>query len=208
MQATDIHQYTPEGVVHTNTDTHTQAMILPKLTNSVLQPVTLIPAHRVWVASLLKHPELDKSFNKFSWKRRGRERPKHSKDELKTASFWPAQRFPKSTSQVIAPSNPTCGWNPALCGQQLLHPGSELAGRDLPPSGVTGPRLKFTRVTCLSKAHRWKLIIHWRDQQEDIQRSSRNKQLSEVAIPILLAHFSSNYHNVNIKWLIFPPLKT
>ena len=135
----DIHQYTPEGVVHTNTDTHThKPWFSPKLTISVWQPMTLIPAHRAWAALIVKHPELDKSCNKFSWKRRGRERPKHSKDELKTASFWPAQRFPKSTSQVIA--QPCMDETQHLCGQQLLHPGSELRWKR--PSSIWSNRTK------------------------------------------------------------------
>jgi len=36
---------------------------------------------------IVKHPELDKSCNKFFWKRRGREKAKDSKDELEISSL-------------------------------------------------------------------------------------------------------------------------
>ena len=52
---------------------------------------------------------------------------------------------------------------------------------NLLPSGVTGWRLVFTRVTCLPGAHR-RNQSPLRDQQEDPQRSSRNMHWSEVAV--------------------------
>ena len=52
---------------------------------------------------------------------------------------------------------------------------------NLLPSGVTGRRLVFTRVTCLPGAHR-RNQSPLRDQQEDPQRSSRNMHWSEVAV--------------------------
>ena len=80
--------------VHTHTQTYThiqspgQAGDLPE--THVLS-VTASDSHpstqRMGCTLIVKHPELDKSCNKFSWKRRGRERVKDSKDELKTASF-------------------------------------------------------------------------------------------------------------------------
>ena len=36
---------------------------------------------------IVKNPELDKPCNKFSWKRRGRESAKDSKDELEISSL-------------------------------------------------------------------------------------------------------------------------
>ena len=88
MQATETYTNIPHKELCTQAHTHTQAMILPK--THVLS-VTASDSHpstqRMGCTLIVKHPELDKSCNKFSWKRRGRERVKDSKDELKTASF-------------------------------------------------------------------------------------------------------------------------
>ena len=106
--------------VCTYTCTHTQARDRPQ--THVLSVAASDPhpsTQGVSCSLIVKNPELDKPCNKFSWKRRGRESAKNSKDELEISSLWPSQEFPKSTGLVTAN---LWAYNPALfdCGCYIL----------------------------------------------------------------------------------------
>ena len=113
--------------VHTHTHTHThKPWIFPKLTCSVLQPVTLIPAHRALAApSLLntlnwtnpatnspgkEEAEKSLSIQKMNWKQFPFDQPRDSLNQ-----------------QVrLPPSTPSLGDETQyFCRQRPLHPGSE-----------------------------------------------------------------------------------
>ena len=74
--------------VHIHMHTHTQARDRPQ--THVLSVAASDPhpsTQGVSCSLIVKNPELDKPCNKFSWKRRGRERAKDSKDELEISSL-------------------------------------------------------------------------------------------------------------------------
>ena len=175
----DIHQYTPEGVVHTNTDTHThKPWFSPKLTTQCCSQ---------WLSSQHTGHELLSLLNTLNWtnpatnspgKEEAEKRPRTQRTNWK---YLPFDQPPNSLNQQVM-SQPICGHRAQhfLTVEAASWPwkGKE---ETLPPSGARRPRLGLTKVTCLSKAHR-RNGSPLTDQQEDLQRFSRNKQWSEVAI--------------------------
>ena len=164
--------------VHTHTQTYTHIHspikpgIFPKLTCSVLQPVTLIPAHRAWAAlSLLNTLNWTNPATNSSGKEEAEKRPRIPRTNWK---YLPFDQPRNSLNQQVSLQ--------PICGQRAQHfstmaPASWpwKSKETLPPSGARRPRLRLTKVTYLSKAHR-RNENPLTDQQEDLQRFSRNNQ--------------------------------
>ena len=151
---------------------------VPKLTCSVLQPVTLIPAHRAWAAlSLLKTLNWTNPATNSPGKEEAEKEPRIQRTNWK---YLPFDHPRNSLNQQV--------WLQPICGHRTQHFSTVAATswpwerqETLPPSGARRPRLRLTKATCLSKAH-GRNGSPLRDQQEDPLRSSRSKQWPEVAV--------------------------
>ena len=167
---------------HKYTHTHTRPNkpgIIPRLTCSVLQPVTLTPAHRAFAAlSLLNTLNWTNPATNSPGKEEAEKRPRTQRTNWK---YLPFDQPPNSLNQQVM-SQPICGHRAqhflTVAAASWPWKGKE---ETLPPSGARRPRLGLTKVTCLSKAHR-RNGSPLTDPPEDLQRFSRNKQWSEVAI--------------------------
>ena len=150
--------------VHTHTHKHTHTYtrpdkpgIFPELTCSVLQPVTLIPAHRAWAAlSLLNTLNWTKPATNSPGKEKAEKRPRIQRTNWK---YLPFDQPRNSLNQQVS-LQPICGQRPQHFSTVAAAPWPWKRKETLPPSGARRPRLRLTKVTCLSKAHR-RNEIHW-----------------------------------------------
>ena len=110
---------------HTNTHTHTRPHkpgIIPRLTCSVLQPVTLTPAHRAFAAlSLLNTLNWTNPATNSPGKEEAEKRPRTQRTKWK---YLPFDQPRNSLNQQVS-SQPVVSIEPSTFWQWRLHPGLE-----------------------------------------------------------------------------------
>ena len=186
---------------HKHTHTHTRPHkpgIIPRLTCSVLQPVTLTPAHRAFAAlSLLNTLNWTNPATNSPGKEEAEKRPRTQRTKWK---YLPFDQPRNSLNQQVS-SQPVVSIEPSTFWQWRLHPGLE-KGKKRPSLHLgqedqgSGSQKSLVCLRLIGE-----IRVPWQISQTS--RGSAGIAMIRSGHRSLLAHFSSNYCDFKVKWLLF-----